>query len=143
MLFPAPALEPTAAGPVPNGVAAGQETHAAENVPAIARFLPSLADLAFVMPVIYIFVKLSGARTLLGDGDTGWHVRTGEWILAHHQVPYKDFFSFSRPGAPWFAWEWLWDVLFALLHDRWGLAAVVLASIVVICFTNLALFQLV
>jgi hypothetical protein len=88
-------------------------------------------------------VKLHGARTLLGDGDTGWHVRTGEWILAHGQVPRTDMFSFSRPGAPWFAWEWLWDVLFALLHQRWGLPAVVLVSLIVICATNAALFRLV
>src|SRR6202161_605415 len=95
--------------------------------PLVARFLPSLTDLAFLFPLIVLFLKLDGARTLLGDGDTGWHVRTGEWILAHHQVPHTDLFSFSRPGAPWFAWEWLWDVLFAMLHQRWGMAAVVLA----------------
>ena len=87
---------------------------AREKVPAVARFLPSLTDLAFLMPLIFIFFRLNGARTLLGDGDTGWHIRTGEWILAHHRVPQVDMFSFSRPGAPWFAWEWLWDVLFAL-----------------------------
>ena len=66
------------------------------------------------MPVILVFAKLAGARTLLADGDTGWHIRTGEWILANHRVPHTDLFSFSRPGAPWFAWEWLWDA--ALRH---------------------------
>src|SRR5665213_2261884 len=100
-------------------------------VPAFARLLPSLTDLAFLMPLVFLFVKLEGARTLLGDGDTGWHVRTGEWILKHGQVPYADFFSFSRPGAPWFAWEWLWDVGFALLHQRWGMASVVAVSMAV------------
>jgi hypothetical protein len=95
------------------------------------------------MPLIFLFVKLHGARTLLGDGDTGWHIRTGEWILAHGQVPRTDLFSFTRPGAPWFAWEWLWDVLFALLHQRWGMPAVVLASLIAICATSAALFRLV
>jgi hypothetical protein len=113
-----------------------------EKVPAIAHFLPSLTDLSFLMPLMFLFFKLDGARTLLSDGDTGWHVRTGEWILAHHQVPHTDLFSFSRPGAPWFAWEWLWDVLFALLHQRWGLAAVVLASLAIICLTTMLLFRL-
>ena len=89
-----------------------------EKTPAIARFLPSLTDLAFLMPLIFIFFRLEGARTLLGDGDTGWHIRTGEWILAHHWVPQVDMFSFSRPGQPWFAWEWLSDVLFGALHQR-------------------------
>lgn len=112
-------------------------------VPAAARLLPSLTDIAFLMPVVFLFVKLEGARTLLGDGDTGWHVRTGEWILAHGAVPHADFFSFSRPGAPWFAWEWLWDVCFALLHQRAGMAAVVAASLAVICLTSALLFRLI
>jgi hypothetical protein len=110
---------------------------------AIARFLPSLTDIAFLLPILFIFLKLSGARTLLGDGDTGWHVRTGEWILAHRQVPAIDIFSFSRPGAPWFAWEWLWDVLAAMLHRTWGMSGVVLASLLVICLTSALLFRLI
>ncbi|HEX4274339.1 MAG TPA: hypothetical protein VHZ74_03240 [Bryobacteraceae bacterium] len=128
---------------VPQSAASASSAGASSEVPAIARFLPSLTDLAFLMPLIFIFLKLSGARTLLGDGDTGWHVRTGEWILAHHQVPHIDIFSFSRPGAPWFAWEWLWDALFAMVHQRFGLAGVVLASIIVICFTSIGLFRLI
>jgi hypothetical protein len=136
MLLPVPAAEPMPA-------AISEERSVAEKVPAIAHFLPSLTDLAFLMPLIFIFVKLDGARTLLIDGDTGWHVRTGEWILAHHRVPHTDLFSFSRPGAPWFAWEWLWDVLFAMLHQRWGLPAVVLASLALICCTSAALFRLI
>ncbi len=112
-------------------------------VPVIARFLPSLTDLAFLMPIFFIFLKMGGAPALLGDGDTGWHIRTGEWILNHHQVPVADMFSFSRPGAPWFAWEWLWDVMFALLSRAGGLAAVVLASTLVVCLTSVALFRLV
>jgi hypothetical protein len=112
-------------------------------VPAVARVLPSLTDIAFIMPIIFLFVKLEGARMLLYDGDTGWHIRTGQWILAHHQVPRVDMFSFSRPGAPWFAWEWLWDVMFALIHQRWGLPGVVVGSLAVICLTTAGLFRLV
>ncbi len=82
-------------------------------------------------------------RTLLGDGDTGWHVRIGEWILAHGQVPRQDMFSYTKPGQPFFAWEWLWDVGAAWLHQRWGLAGVVLASLLVIAFTTVLLYRLV
>ncbi len=127
--------------PVPNPKTIGAST--GTSTPAIARFLPSLTDVAFLMPLMFLYIKLAGARSLLGDGDTGWHIRTGEWILAHHAVPQTDFFSYSRPGAPWFAWEWLWDVLFALLHQRWGMPAVVLASTLVICVTSALLFRLV
>ena len=112
-------------------------------VPFVARFLPSLTDVAFLMPLMFLYIKLAGSRSLLGDGDTGWHIRTGEWILANHAVPHTDIFSYSRPGAPWFAWEWLWDVLFALLHQQWGMPAVVLASSLVLCVTSALLFRLV
>src|SRR6266851_2501942 len=107
------------------------------------HLLPSLTDVAFLMPLAFLFLRMDGARSLLGDGDTGWHVRTGEWILANHAVPHVDIFSYSRPGAPWFAWEWLWDTLFAVLHQRWGMAAVVLGSSLVICVTNALLFRLI
>ncbi|HWB84074.1 MAG TPA: hypothetical protein VG675_08040 [Bryobacteraceae bacterium] len=107
------------------------------------RLLPSMTDFAFLMPIVFLFARMDGARTLLSDGDTGWHIRTGQWILAHHRVPAHDIFSFSRAGDVWYAWEWLWDVLFAWLYMHGGLAIVVLASMLVISFTYTLLFRLV
>src|SRR5437016_2451541 len=101
----------------------------------IFRLMPSLTDVAFLMPLVFLFTRMEGVRTLLSDCDTGWHVRTGEWILANGRVPDQDIFSFTKPGAPWFAWEWLWDISFAWLHRHGGLAAVVLVSMLVICLT--------
>lgn len=101
-----------------------------------------MTDFAFLMPVIFIFAGMHGARTLLGDGDTGWHVRTGEWILSHRSIPYKDLFSYTKTGGTWFAWEWLWDVIFAWLHQHWGMAAVVTGSLFVISLTSAMVFRL-
>src|SRR5436190_15823818 len=84
----------------------------------MAVCLPSLADVAFVMPIVFLFGRLDGARTLLIDGDTGWHIRTGEWILSHGRAPRHDLFSFTRAGEPWFAWEWLSEALMAWLHRQ-------------------------
>ena len=41
---------------------------------------------------------------------------TGEYILTHHAVPHHDLYSFSKPDAPWYAWEWLTDVIDGSLH---------------------------
>jgi hypothetical protein len=100
-----------------------------------------MTDAAFLMPLVFLFCGMHGAQTLLGDGDTGWHLRTGEWILAHGRVPDRDIFSFTRSGQPWFAWEWLWDVLFGWLHLHGGMAAVVLASSLVLALTFALLFR--
>ncbi len=101
-----------------------------------------MTDAAFIVPLIFLFYGMKGAGTLLGDGDTGWHLRTGEWILAHGHVPDRDIFSFTRSGQPWFAWEWLWDVLFGWLHLHAGMPAVILATSLVLAVTFALLFRL-
>jgi hypothetical protein len=89
--------------------------------------LPSFSDCFFIALMAWLFVcGASGWKALLMDGDTGWHIRTGEYILAHHTVPTQDLFSFSKAGQPWFAWEWLTDVLFGVLFRIGGLKAIVL-----------------
>jgi hypothetical protein len=88
-----------------------------------------MSDCFFIALVSWLFIfGASGWKSLLGDGDTGWHIRAGQYILAHHAVPTVDLFSFSRAGAPWFAWEWLTDVLYAALFQMGGLKAIVLVA---------------
>jgi hypothetical protein len=82
-------------------------------------------------------------KTLLSDGDTGWHIRTGEWILQHRAVPTVDLFSFTKPNQAWFAWEWGWDALFALIHHVAGLPGVALANVFLLCLISALLFRLI
>jgi hypothetical protein len=108
----------------------------------LARFLtPSFSDCFFIALIAWLFVcGASGWKALLGDGDTGWHIRTGQYILAHHIVPTQDLFSFSRPGAPWFAWEWLTDVSYALSFQAAGLKGIVLvAGLIIALFATVVL----
>jgi len=98
----------------------------ASTAPARLRRLitPTLLDLFFAALLIAAFSFPQGARGLLSDGDTGWHIRTGELVLNTGRVPVSDPFSFTRPGQPWFAWEWLADVCFAFMWRWRGMAAV-------------------
>jgi hypothetical protein len=106
------------------------------------RFMPSLTDMAFLMPVLFLFGRMDGAQALLADGDTGWHIRTGEWILRNHTIPSRDIFSFTKAGEPWYAWEWLCDVVFGWLNQHGGLAAVLVLSVLLISTTYAFLFRL-
>lgn len=95
--------------------------------------VPSLADFFLLALFVWLFVaRVDGWHNLLADGDIGWHIRTGDYILQQHSVPQADLFSFSKPNAPWFAWEWLADVIFAGLHSLAGLKGVVLVTAAVI-----------
>jgi hypothetical protein len=120
-----------------------EERRSAPGLRFLPRLLPSIGDFAWLLPIVFLFVRMNGVRTLLGDGDTGWHIRTGDWILAHGRVPRQDIFSFTRPGQTWYAWEWLSDVLMAWLHRVGGMQAVLLGAILLICLTFALLYRLV
>ncbi len=108
---------------------------------AIPVFLtPSLPDLFFAALLAALFSQPAAWQALFADGDTGWHIRTGEWILQSRAVPHQDLFSFSRPGEAWFAWEWLADVLFAVCFRSGGLAAVAALTALVLCTSAVVLF---
>src|SRR4030043_278303 len=57
-------------------------------------FLPSISDVIFV---IVLAIILSGKGSLLGDADTGYHIRAGEYIIGNLKVPDHDIFSHISP----------------------------------------------
>lgn len=107
----------------------------------VLRWMPSLTSCAFLLPLVLLYWQVGGRSALLSDPNTGVHVRTGEWILAHHAVPRQDVFSFTIPGQAWCDWEWLSDVLFGLLHRTNGLAAIVAASMAVLCLISVVTYR--
>src|SRR5574337_510365 len=74
-------------------------------------------------------------RLLLRDSDIGWHIRNGQQILQSYSIPRTDTFSSSMSGRPWFAWEWLYDVLIAAIHHVFGLNGVVFYTAAIIAAT--------
>jgi hypothetical protein len=98
-----------------------------------ARFLPAFPELFLGILLLAVFGRAGSWQALLMDGDTGWHIRAGEFILQSGRVPTQDLFSFSRQGQPWFAWEWLADVVFARFYGWGGLQAVAGLGTVVLC----------
>jgi hypothetical protein len=104
--------------------------------------LPSLSDCLLIAFLMLLFTASADRWSiLLADGDTGWHIRTGEHILSTKSVPTTDLFSFSRPGDAWYAWEWGADVLFAVAHRYSGLRGLVFLSGVALCLAGAILFR--
>lgn len=71
---------------------------------------------------------LTGAVGLdaLSDPDVWWHIRLGDWIISHHQIPAGELFAYTAFGNPLVAHEWLSEVVFAALAAAGGLIAVTL-----------------
>ena len=102
---------------------------------AASRFLlPSARDIIFIFLFWSVLVgPLS--KLPLADPDIGWHIRTGEQILITHALPRTDPYSSTMQGQPWFAWEWLYDLVLGILHHFCGLNGVVWLCAVVVAST--------
>jgi hypothetical protein len=75
---------------------------------------------------ILVYVAVLFAPPLLGDGDTYWHIASGDWMIAHLAVPHADPFSYTMRGRPWTAHEWLAELAMALVFRGAGWAGVVM-----------------
>jgi hypothetical protein len=106
----------------------------------LSFFVPSVADLIFLL----LLVSLAAgplAQRMLGDAGIGWHIRTGELILRTASVPRLDPFSSTMNGKPWYAWEWLYDLVVGGLHQKTGLNGVVSFNALLIALPFALLFR--
>lgn len=109
---------------------------------ALHFLVPSVRDIIFIFLFWSLLTGILSTRPL-ADPDIGWHVRTGEQILATHALPRTDPYSTTMHGQPWFAWEWLYDLLLGILYRACGLNGVVwLCALVVATTFTILLSQL-
>jgi hypothetical protein len=87
-------------------------------------FTPTIADVIFLC--LFLYLSLFAGKGLLGDADTGFHIRTGEYILKTLSIPSQDIFSFHAPPPSWTYHEWLSAAIMAIVHRSFGLTGIVI-----------------
>lgn len=85
----------------------------------LSKLMPDVGDILFCCVISIPLMMLP--NLLFGDGSTGWHLVTGNYVLDNHCVPRQDLFSYSFADKPWVAYEWLSDALMAALVRVGGL----------------------
>jgi|GEM_PF-1498456 len=92
-----------------------------------------------LIAAIFLIAVFLLALRPIADYDTGYHLKTGEYIVTHKTVPLYDIFSYTALGARWIAHYWLADVIFYLVYvvgGLWGLIIFV-AAIAVLAYSIL------
>jgi len=59
------------------------------------------------------------------DPDTGYHIRTGAYILEHHRIPTTNTFSYTTPEQEWPIHQWWPGIFYNRVYHFGGVAGLV------------------
>lgn len=86
------------------------------------------------LPLLLIFlIAVALSIKSFREPDLWWQIRTGEWILEHHQIPKQDIFSYTFAGKEWINVKWGSEVLFAIVTKLSGPESVFIIQAIVSC----------
>lgn len=108
--------------------------------PWVRVWLPSVGDLIFMLILAMLTCTQLSVR-MLNDGGIGWHIRAGQMMVANGGILQKDSFSSIMNVRPWFAWEWLFDIIAGQCERFAGLNGVVWLSALPIAAVFSAAFR--
>lgn len=63
------------------------------------------------------------------DTDFFWHLRYGQWMLAHGAIPSADIFSWTHQGTPYLMTQWLGELIIAWCYNQGGFSATLALSV--------------
>lgn len=87
--------------------------------------------------LLFILFALAVVLSLkqVGAEDTGFHLRTGEWLLEGRGWPGQDPFTFTVGDRPYIDTSWGYDLLLALINRTAGPAGMVFAHMFLVLGT--------
>ncbi len=79
--------------------------------------------------VLAVLLAVIAAPTLLPkfsvvDNDIWFHLKVGDWIVAHSAFPHSGILSRTAAERPWAAYSWIYELLLSFLHSRFHLQGI-------------------
>lgn len=82
-------------------------------------YLRKLTIQRLTLAILFILLFAMAVRVPT-DTDTWWHIRSGEYILDHTQIPTTDPFSHTRQGEDWIDHSWGSQVVIYGAYELFG-----------------------
>ena len=84
------------------------------------RILSAVPTLLAVLCCINAF-RSNALWCLMNSTDSGWLIRSGQYICEHQQLPVKDLFSWTAADKPWVLYQWVSECFAWLIYKAGGL----------------------
>lgn len=96
-----------------------------QNEKRILKNIPSI----LILLTVLAFLLYNFCEGINGN-DFWWHIKVGEWIVEERKIPTHDIFSWYgiAHNFEWIAHEWLSEVVFYLIYNKYGEAGIFLFS---------------
>jgi hypothetical protein len=91
------------------------------------------------LAVLFLGLAAMAAQSV-SDPDLWWHLKAGQYIIAHKTIPQTDPFSYTGAGEPWVAHEWLSELFLYGLYRTGGWAGLILVFAVITAATFFLLY---
>lgn len=108
----------------------------------VASGIRAACSFPFAILAILVGKAFWTCRDRIADPDLGWHLRNGQYILAHARLPSFDSFSFTAAGSPWLDHSWIPEALYALLYRCLGLTGIFVLFAVAVAALMVWIFRL-
>ncbi len=102
-----------------------------------ADYVAGLIGIAVLFGLIVFCANIE-----IKDLDLWLHLRMGQYIVQHHDVPGVDVLSCTIAGKPWVNHEWLFQVIAYLTYHFSGADGLITMQVMVVCLTFLLLLFL-
>jgi hypothetical protein len=83
--------------------------------------LPALRLGALAALFVVIGEKALRLKYFVLDSDIWWHLKVGDWIIAHTAVPHTGILSRTAANLPWVAYSWGYEVMLSRAYAWFGL----------------------
>lgn len=77
------------------------------------------------------------------DTDFWWHLKTGEYIVENKNIPKKDIFSYGETKKLWINPEWLSQVVFYLIYEKFSFYGLIIFKGLIGIFISFLIFNLI
>jgi hypothetical protein len=88
------------------------------------RTLDRTLEIAWLGIVLVVCCVMSLRTGSAVDPDLWWRLRAGDWITAHHAVPWQDSFGRYTLGHEWLDYAWLTNWILSATYRIAGLSGV-------------------
>lgn len=73
--------------------------------------------------------------------DAYWHIKVGEWIVEHKQIPFKGVFSYTNGESAWISHEWISSTIIYLIFSVSGWPGLIFMTIISVTLTMLLMLR--